>query len=227
MIENIVAAVFTVYGINYSGYYLTNLACHLSRVLRGAKSEALLERDHKQIALADVACQTQGELFPAREQEEQLRQREEEQQENGQVRHQAVASGAAAATLLPSLQLEILSEEAMRGRPEAATFQHIPISFRDLNSPAAVRGEALPTGKESLPAHFEAEAAVTPPAAAPDVHFQPEAAVTPPAAPPDACWEQPRHPFYTLLGIDIPTAGGTLSRTYSVPGTGRISGVSP
>ncbi|XP_056369495.1 uncharacterized protein LOC130264898 [Oenanthe melanoleuca] len=192
------------------------------RPYRQRRELALLERDHKQIALAEVLCQTQGELFPAREQEEQLRQRVEEQQENGQVRHQAVASGAAAATLLPSLQLEILSEEAMRGRPEAATFQHIPISFRDLNSPAAVRGEALPTGKESLPAHFEAEAAVTPPAAAPDVHFQPEAAVTPPAAPPDACWEQPRHAAYNLLGIDKP-AGRTPSRTYSVPGTGRIS----
>ncbi|NWS81384.1 CC171 protein, partial [Toxostoma redivivum] len=39
------------------------------------------------------------------------------------VRHQAVASGAAAATLLPSLQLKTLSEEEMRGRPEAIAFQ--------------------------------------------------------------------------------------------------------
>ncbi|NXB44488.1 CC171 protein, partial [Leucopsar rothschildi] len=39
------------------------------------------------------------------------------------VRDQAVLSGAAAATLLPSLQLEILSEEAVRGRPEAIEFQ--------------------------------------------------------------------------------------------------------
>ncbi|NXL78180.1 CC171 protein, partial [Leptocoma aspasia] len=39
------------------------------------------------------------------------------------VRNQAVASGAAAATLPPSLQLETLPEEAMRGRPEAMAFQ--------------------------------------------------------------------------------------------------------
>ncbi|NXH37854.1 CC171 protein, partial [Dicaeum eximium] len=39
------------------------------------------------------------------------------------VRDQAMASGAAAATLPPSLQLETLSEEAMRGRPEAMAFQ--------------------------------------------------------------------------------------------------------
>ncbi|NXP39719.1 CC171 protein, partial [Leiothrix lutea] len=34
-----------------------------------------------------------------------------------------VASGPAVATMLPSLQLEILSEEAMRDRPEAIAFQ--------------------------------------------------------------------------------------------------------
>ncbi|NXD01131.1 CC171 protein, partial [Certhia familiaris] len=39
------------------------------------------------------------------------------------VRDQAMASGVAVPTLLPSLQLEILSEEAMRGRPEAIAFQ--------------------------------------------------------------------------------------------------------
>ncbi|NXA80100.1 CC171 protein, partial [Thryothorus ludovicianus] len=39
------------------------------------------------------------------------------------VRDQAVATGAAAATLLPRLQLETLSEEAMKGRPEAIAFQ--------------------------------------------------------------------------------------------------------
>ncbi|NXN02477.1 CC171 protein, partial [Sylvia borin] len=39
------------------------------------------------------------------------------------VRDQAVASGAAVATLLPSLQLETFPEEAIRGRPEAIAFQ--------------------------------------------------------------------------------------------------------
>ena len=47
--------------------------------------QALLEKEHEQIALSEVPCQTQGELFPAWEQEEQLRQQVEELQENGQV----------------------------------------------------------------------------------------------------------------------------------------------
>ncbi|KAL2294657.1 hypothetical protein Nmel_008400 [Mimus melanotis] len=46
--------------------------------------QALLEQEHEKIALSEVSCQIQGELFPAREQEEQLRQQVEEQQENGQ-----------------------------------------------------------------------------------------------------------------------------------------------
>ncbi|NXB91324.1 CC171 protein, partial [Vidua chalybeata] len=40
-----------------------------------------------------------------------------------EAREQAMASGAAAATPLPSLQLETLSEEAVRDRPEAMAFQ--------------------------------------------------------------------------------------------------------
>ncbi|XP_057900703.1 LOW QUALITY PROTEIN: serine/threonine-protein kinase PAK 3-like [Melospiza georgiana] len=44
----------------------------------------LLEKEQEHTALSEMACQTQGELFPAREQEEQLRQQVEEPQENGQ-----------------------------------------------------------------------------------------------------------------------------------------------
>ncbi|XP_056370689.1 uncharacterized protein LOC130265559 isoform X2 [Oenanthe melanoleuca] len=40
MIEELVAAVCTLYGIGYSGYYLTNLACHLRRVFRDAARES-------------------------------------------------------------------------------------------------------------------------------------------------------------------------------------------
>ncbi|XP_058680397.1 serine/threonine-protein kinase PAK 3-like [Ammospiza caudacuta] len=43
----------------------------------------LLEKEQEQTALSEMPCQTQGELFPAREQEEQLRQQVEEAQENG------------------------------------------------------------------------------------------------------------------------------------------------
>ncbi|XP_077028262.1 serine/threonine-protein kinase PAK 3-like [Agelaius phoeniceus] len=44
----------------------------------------LLEKGQEQIASSEMPWQTQGELFPGREQEEQLRQQVEEPQENGQ-----------------------------------------------------------------------------------------------------------------------------------------------
>ncbi|XP_064260067.1 trichohyalin-like [Passer domesticus] len=44
----------------------------------------LVEKEQEQIALSEIPCQAQGELFPAREQEEQLRQQVEEPQQNGQ-----------------------------------------------------------------------------------------------------------------------------------------------
>ncbi|XP_064593882.1 serine/threonine-protein kinase PAK 3-like, partial [Zonotrichia leucophrys gambelii] len=44
----------------------------------------LLEKEQEQSASSEMPCRTQGELFPAREQEEQLRQQVEEPQENGQ-----------------------------------------------------------------------------------------------------------------------------------------------
>ncbi|RMB88385.1 hypothetical protein DUI87_35252 [Hirundo rustica rustica] len=46
-----------------------------------------LEKEHEQVASSEMPrqpCQTQGELFPAEEQEKQLRQQEEKPQENGQ-----------------------------------------------------------------------------------------------------------------------------------------------
>ncbi|RMC01056.1 hypothetical protein DUI87_22320 [Hirundo rustica rustica] len=102
------------------------------------------------------------------------------------VRDQAMASGAAAATLLPSLQLETLPEEAMRHRPEAIAFQHVLRNFMALYSLAAAKAETLTTGRESLRVHFEPEAAATPPAPAPapdeffHPHFEPEAGDKPP-----------------------------------------------
>ncbi|XP_068858708.1 serine/threonine-protein kinase PAK 3-like [Aphelocoma coerulescens] len=123
--ETLAAAVCTVYGFGYSGYYLANLTRHLTHVFRGADPKSteltaesplapsapgeeakeeqndhnppavvtpqpelsktlLLEKEHEQIALSEMPCQTRGELFPAREQLEQLRQQVEEPQENGQ-----------------------------------------------------------------------------------------------------------------------------------------------
>ncbi|XP_005533884.1 PREDICTED: coiled-coil domain-containing protein 171-like [Pseudopodoces humilis] len=105
------------------------------------------------------------------------------------IRDQAMASGAAAATLLPSLKLETLSEETMNSRPEATAFQNVLISFMELYSLASARVEALTTGRESSGVHIEPEVAVTPPAPASkeslQIHFEPEAATTPPAPAPD------------------------------------------
>ncbi|XP_054145682.1 serine/threonine-protein kinase PAK 3-like [Melozone crissalis] len=59
--------------------------CQPPSVVTPQNSEpVLLEKEQEQTALSEMPCQTQGELFPAREQEEQLRQQVEEAQENGQ-----------------------------------------------------------------------------------------------------------------------------------------------
>ncbi|XP_057896531.1 serine/threonine-protein kinase PAK 3-like [Melospiza georgiana] len=128
MIEQLAAAVCTMYGTVYSTYFITSLASHLKRVFRGADPEiteptavsplapsahgeeaeeeanevderqppavltaqpehsepVLLEKEQEHTASSELPCQTQGELFAAREQEEQLRQQVEEPQENGQ-----------------------------------------------------------------------------------------------------------------------------------------------
>ncbi|XP_058679894.1 serine/threonine-protein kinase Pak-like [Ammospiza caudacuta] len=52
--------------------------------LRFEEFQVLLEGEQEQITSTEMPCQTQGELFPAQEQEEQLRQQVEEPQENGQ-----------------------------------------------------------------------------------------------------------------------------------------------
>ncbi|XP_057899762.1 uncharacterized protein LOC131095718 [Melospiza georgiana] len=50
----------------------------------GYPEPVLLEKEQEQIASSEMPWQTQGELFPAQEQEEQLREQVEEPQENGQ-----------------------------------------------------------------------------------------------------------------------------------------------
>ncbi|XP_064263135.1 serine/threonine-protein kinase PAK 3-like isoform X2 [Passer domesticus] len=128
MIQQLAAAVVTVYAVTCSGYFLTHLARHIKHVFSGvdpeetnataisplapsapgeeAKKEqneqddhetpavvtaqpdhpkrVLVEKEQDEAALSEMPCQAQGELFPAREQEEQLRQQVEEPQQNGQ-----------------------------------------------------------------------------------------------------------------------------------------------
>ncbi|XP_064262057.1 serine/threonine-protein kinase PAK 3-like [Passer domesticus] len=128
MIQQLAAAVVTVYGVTYSGYFLTHLARHIKHVFSGADPEetnataisplapsapgeeakkeqreqddhdtpavvtaqpdhpkrVFVEKEQDETPLPEMPCQAQGELFPAREQEEQLRQQVEEPQQNGQ-----------------------------------------------------------------------------------------------------------------------------------------------
>ncbi|XP_056370688.1 uncharacterized protein LOC130265559 isoform X1 [Oenanthe melanoleuca] len=180
MIEELVAAVCTLYGIGYSGYYLTNLACHLRRVFRDAAREsteptadsplvptapgeeakdeakeehkppavvtaqpeyselALLERDHKQIALAEVLCQTQGEL----------RQQVEEQQENGQnIKGEPQAE-------LPKVQIGIMTVKR-RKKEDVRIIQY----HRSLHRQRGDQENQVKNFNEKLPAELqEAEA---------------------------------------------------------------------
>lgn len=63
----------------------TNILWEVESHLLLLSAQLLLEKEHEQIALSEMPCQTRGELFPAREQLQQLRQQVEEAQENGQV----------------------------------------------------------------------------------------------------------------------------------------------
>nr|XP_041567207.1 coiled-coil domain-containing protein 171-like isoform X1 [Taeniopygia guttata] len=118
-----------------------------------------------------------------------------------EAREEVMAPGAAAATPLPSLQLEILSEEAVRDRPEAMSFQHVHKHFMDLYSLTASKVDALTSGRESSEIHFEPLAAepLTPDAdESLQVHFEPETGGTPPAGAPahaldESFWGQVGH----------------------------------
>ncbi|XP_064263329.1 uncharacterized protein LOC135293267 isoform X2 [Passer domesticus] len=168
MIQQLAAAVVTVYGVTYSGYFLTHLARHIKHVFSGADPEetnataisplapsatgeeakkeqneqddhetpavvtaqpdhpkrVLVENKQEQTALSEMPCQAQGELFPAREQEEQLRQQVEEPQQNGQnIKSEPQAE-------LPEAQSAIMAvksrkkEDMRRVREEIHLHQH-------------------------------------------------------------------------------------------------------
>ncbi|XP_077027847.1 uncharacterized protein LOC143692160 isoform X1 [Agelaius phoeniceus] len=92
-----------------------------------------------------------------------------------EVRDEAVASA------MPLPSLKTLSEEAMRDRPEAASFQGSLLT-------GTARIEALRTGRQSSQAHFESEAALVPLTPVPDesshCHIDSEAGGPPPPPPP-------------------------------------------
>lgn len=63
----------------------TNVLWEVETHLLLLSVQVLLEKEHEQIAVSEMPCQTWGELLPAREQLEQLRPKVEEPRENGQV----------------------------------------------------------------------------------------------------------------------------------------------
>ncbi|XP_056356723.1 fibrous sheath CABYR-binding protein-like isoform X1 [Oenanthe melanoleuca] len=94
---------------------------HKSSAVETPQSEyseaALLEKEHEQMALEEVPCQPQGELFLAQEQEKQLRQQVEEQQENGQ-NIKAEPQAELPEARIPIMAVKRKHKEGMRGNEE-------------------------------------------------------------------------------------------------------------
>ncbi|XP_068856108.1 serine/threonine-protein kinase PAK 3-like [Aphelocoma coerulescens] len=170
--EAFAAAVCTVYGIGYSAYYLTNLTQEVEEAEEAEEAEEeknvqnspavvsheserreplLLEKEHEQIALSEMPCQTRRELFPAREQLQQLRQQVEEAQENGQnIKAEPQAE-------LPEAKSDIKaakrrSKEDIRSiQEEKNLHQH----RSDLQEQVSVRAEATPLVRHPLSASLQ------------------------------------------------------------------------
>ncbi|XP_041875909.1 serine/threonine-protein kinase PAK 3-like isoform X3 [Corvus kubaryi] len=106
----------------------------------------LLEKEHEQIALPEMPCQTQGELFPAQEQLEQLRQQVEEPQENGQnIKAEPQAE-------LPKAQSDIKAAKR-RNKEDIRSIQeekNLRQHRSDLQDQVSVRAEATPLMKHPL-----------------------------------------------------------------------------
>ncbi|XP_031952639.1 serine/threonine-protein kinase PAK 3-like isoform X1 [Corvus moneduloides] len=106
----------------------------------------LLEKEHEQIALSELPCQTWGELFPAREQLEQLRQQVEEPQENGQnIKAEPQAE-------LPEAQSDIKAAKR-RNKEDIRSIQeekNLHQHRSDLQDQVSVRAEATPLMKYPL-----------------------------------------------------------------------------
>ncbi|XP_074390461.1 serine/threonine-protein kinase PAK 3-like [Zonotrichia albicollis] len=115
MIHHLATAAFAAYGVCFSAYYVTHFARHLKHVFCSAEDpEVLLEKEQEHTASSEMPCQTHGELFPARGQEEQLRQQVEEPQENGQnikAEPQAELSEAQSAIMAAKRRNEDIQEE--------------------------------------------------------------------------------------------------------------------
>ncbi|XP_066196403.1 LOW QUALITY PROTEIN: serine/threonine-protein kinase PAK 3-like [Sylvia atricapilla] len=127
MIGRLAAAVFTVYGIGYSGYFLTHLARHLSRVFRGADPESTEPRADSSLVPCAPGEEAEEEpndhnppavVIPQPELSQTLkaillRQQVEEAQENGQ-NTEAEAQAELPKALCDSMAVKRTNQEAMR-----------------------------------------------------------------------------------------------------------------
>lgn len=106
----------------------------------------LLEKEHEQIALSEMPCQTRGELFPAREQLQQLRQQVEEAQENGQnIKAEPQAE-------LPEAKSDIKAAKR-RNKEDIRSIQeekNLHQHRSDLQEQVSVRAEATPLMRHPL-----------------------------------------------------------------------------
>ncbi|XP_068854499.1 serine/threonine-protein kinase PAK 3-like [Aphelocoma coerulescens] len=106
----------------------------------------LLEKEHEQIALSEMPCQTRRELFPAREQLQQLRQQVEEAQENGQnIKAEPQAE-------LPEAKSDIKAAKR-RNKEDIRSIQeekNLHQHRSDLQEQVSVRAEATPLMRHPL-----------------------------------------------------------------------------
>ncbi|KAM4752118.1 uncharacterized protein ACIQIH_017358 [Cyanocitta cristata] len=114
--------------------------------VRVAALKLLLEKEHEQIALSEMPCQIRGELFPAREQLQQLRQQVEEAQENGQnIKAEPQAE-------LPEAKSDIKAAKR-RNKEDIRSIQeekNLHQHRSDLQEQVSVRAEATPLMRHRL-----------------------------------------------------------------------------
>ncbi|XP_037981525.1 serine/threonine-protein kinase CLA4-like [Motacilla alba alba] len=134
-------------GPSVFGSWPTNVVWEVETHLLLLSVQVLPEKEQEQIASSEMPCQTQGELFPAREQEEQLRQQVEEPQQNGQnIKAEPQAE-------LPEAQSAIMAvkrrnKDAMRRIQEEMNFHQ---QRGDQQNQVSERVAATPLMKRPLP----------------------------------------------------------------------------
>ncbi|XP_064261082.1 uncharacterized protein DDB_G0290301-like isoform X3 [Passer domesticus] len=106
-----------------------------------------VEKKQEQMALSEMPCQAQGELFPARDQEEQLRKRVEEPQQNGQnIKSEPQAE-------LPEAQSAIMAVERRKKEDMRRIQEEIHLHQHRGDQQKQVSGRVAATSLRKLPMH--------------------------------------------------------------------------